>query len=225
MKRIVFLLFVLFFISNVWGIRINEIEINPIDGSAGKEWIELYNEGEDLDISEWEIYDGITKPKKIYTIPPGTIIKEKDYYVIELSKAVLNNNGDFVILYNAGGEEIDRSEMLKETSWDSKTWQLCGNWKFIEATKNKENNCDNGEDKKENKEYDNLKNEEIKEYKKEEIKTTKSVINLTPKDIKTNENISNSNKTKYAKYGLVIFCILLLVLFVLKFTKQNDKLE
>jgi len=64
-----------------------------------------------------------------------TTLKEEEYYVAELSKTVLNNNGDFVILYDSDGGEIDKIEMLKETSWGSKTWQLCDNWEFKEATK------------------------------------------------------------------------------------------
>jgi len=51
---------------------------------------------------------------------------------------------------------------------------------------------------------------------------TAEVIKLTPtgKDIKTNSDKENS-VSRYAFYGLVTFCILLLVLFVLKIKKEK----
>jgi competence ComEA-like helix-hairpin-helix protein len=53
---------------------------------------------------------------------------------------------------------------------------------------------------------------------KEEIIEEKPIletIKLTPQTIKTEQN-NNSNKTKYAMYGFVGFCVLIAVLFLLR---------
>jgi competence ComEA-like helix-hairpin-helix protein len=53
------------------------------------------------------------------------------------------------------------------------------------------------------------------------IKT--SIIKLTPKTIKSEENIETSNKNNYAIYGFVVFCILLISLFLLKRKKFKNE--
>ena len=53
------------------------------------------------------------------------------------------------------------------------------------------------------------------------VSLTPEVISLTPKDIKSEENIESLDKTDYAKYGFIGFCILIGVLLVLKNRKRN----
>tara|TARA_B100000315_G_scaffold209652_1_gene205525 strand:- start:694 stop:1260 length:567 start_codon:yes stop_codon:yes gene_type:complete len=55
------------------------------------------------------------------------------------------------------------------------------------------------------------------------INIENSVIKLTPKTIKSEENIETSNKNNYAIYGFVIFCILLIFLFLLKRKKFKNE--
>ena len=57
----------------------------------------------------------------------------------------------------------------------------------------------------------------------EEIKTI-TLSPLSPKDIKSESNKEQMDKNKFATYGLIIFCILLIVLFVFKKIK-NEKTE
>lgn len=46
-------------------------------------------------------------------------------------------------------------------------------------------------------------------------------INLNPKVIKTEDDNENLSKSNYAIYGLVFFCVLLVVLFILRKNKYN----
>jgi hypothetical protein len=146
MKRAIEILLFVLLISMASAIKINEVEMNPVDGKEGIEWVELYNDGGEVDISLWELYDGMIGPKKIFMIPSGIILAEGEYYVAELSKTVLNNDGDFVTLYNLNEEKVDEIKMIKETSWGSKTWQLCDNFILNEATKGLENDCSGEEE-------------------------------------------------------------------------------
>lgn len=50
-------------------------------------------------------------------------------------------------------------------------------------------------------------------------------IKLNAKTIKTEENNEKIDKSKYASYGLVAFCILLIVLFIIKARKNKNEFE
>lgn len=137
---------VLFLLTTISAITINEVEINPSGGSSGKEWVEFYNDNEnDLDSSGWEVWEGVSGtsgPKKILVVDNGTVIPKNSFYTIELNGSKLNNGGDFVILYDSSKTKIDETETLKDTTSGIETWQLCeGEWKFLEATKDSENVC------------------------------------------------------------------------------------
>ncbi len=228
MKRLILICAIVLLVSNISAIRINEIEMNPEDGGEGKEWIEIYNDEEEImDLSGWEVWDGLKTPTKRQIISNETIIEKGDFYVIELKSAVLNNGGDFVILYNSEGNEIDRTETLKDSSWSFETWQWCGSWEFLEATKRENNKCETEEEEKEA-EANKTENEtEISEESIFEItedeetgtakqSTTAEVIKLTPKNIKSNKDNQILDNSDYAKYGFAVFCVLLGLLFLLR---------
>ncbi len=241
MKLTILPIIILILLSTISSIQITEVEINPSDGKNGNEWIELYNENENsIDISGWMIYDGLTKETKRLTIPDSTSIDGKDYYIIKFSNAILNNGGDYVILYNADGNEIDRTETLKEKSSGEETWQLCdGEWTFKTQTKNSKN-CieenDNKENEKENEEEqggnEEIK-EEIKPNKTEEQKTNADNLQKTPpetislnaENIKGSEPSSNSfSESPLAYLSLSVFCVLLGTLFFVR-KKQKEEIQ
>ncbi|MBU0894456.1 MAG: lamin tail domain-containing protein [Nanoarchaeota archaeon] len=206
MKRITLsLIFFLLLSVNISAIRINEIELNPLEGKEGIEWVELYNEGsENVDISGWEIYDGLVSEKKRFTIADGTIINSENYYIIEFDNPILNNGGDYVIVYDSSRNKIDQTETRKETSSGSETWQYCDSgWVFSKATKNSENDCVEEQEQKnqsqnnqtntsQNPPYDNssiTESEEIKEKSKETTNNEQEIQNLA-----SNQQIPKSNK-------------------------------
>ena len=246
-KEILLLMIAIVLISGVSAIRINEVEMNPIGGSSGNEWIELYNDkNTEVDISGWEVWEGLSKPKKIFTIPNETIIQKDDFYVIELDNArTLNNAGDFVTLYDLNSNKIDETETLKDEKNNDKTNQYCnGVWEFLESTKNSENNCS-----KETDTYKESTTQTIEETtksettsnKKEDSSSEKEVtyeplaeeipssikletITLNPKVIKTENNNEEIGKS-YAFYGFVAFSIFLGVLFIIRKNRYKNEFK
>lgn len=222
-----------FLLSGVSALRINEVEINPL---SGNEWVELYNDGSsDINLSELQIWEGVygsSGPRKIKIHLEG-IISEGQYYVIDLnSSSILNNDGDFILLKNLNNETIDEIPKLKELSpATSKTWQLCSSeWKFLEATKGAINSCpiqtptetqNNSEQINQSVINETITPNTITQTSSPPIledKVVKQTQELTPINLSKNIKTQNGNEgnKKYAIYGFIGFCILLTILFVLK---------
>lgn len=78
------------------------------------EWVELYNNSDfAFDLSGWYIKDNLeSDTNKIMisasnTIPAGTVIGAKSWLVVYMNKAVFNNDGDTVKLFNPNNELVD----------------------------------------------------------------------------------------------------------------------
>jgi hypothetical protein len=221
-KYFIAIILFLIILETISSIRINEIEINPVDGKLGKEWVEIYNdENEDIDISGWSIYDGMASEKKRYTFPDGTVLEKEDYLTVDFNSMVLNNGGDFVILKDKNGEEIDRTPELKEEKPTENTWQYCESegWVFVTETKDKKNNCNTSEEKQD-KNNSNININANEEDKITEQPITFQTINLEAKTIKSTQNNKGLSKD-YSIYGIIGFCILILLLFVLRKQKYR----
>ena len=94
------------------------------------EWVELYNNSDyDFDLAGWYIKDSLdTDTNKIMitaanTYPAGTVINAKSWLVVYMNKAVLNNTGDTVKLF-------DNTERLV----DSYTYTTTSDYCNIEPT-------------------------------------------------------------------------------------------
>lgn len=73
--------------------------------------------------------------------------------------------------------------------------------------------------------YKFVPDSEKQELVEQEKETEAIVLNkITPKSIKSEENIKDLDKNKFAIYGLIMLCILLGFLFLLK-KKENEKSE
>jgi len=130
-------------------IVINEFESNPKEGN---EWVELYNPGSsDVDISGFNLFDGLVSPSLKYTVPQGVVLSNNGYYVFNVSG--LNNGGEFLTLYDASNYLIDETPTLIDSvsGGDVKTWQRkpngvdsdeVSNWNFQINTKNMNNDVD-----------------------------------------------------------------------------------
>ena len=83
------------------------------------------------------------------------------------------------------------------------------------------------ENKKEDKEIETEERKnETREENKEEINTTKKPKNINPKNINTEKNKDNKEtKPSCAVYVLVGFCVLLVILFILKPKTKKYKTE
>lgn len=82
-------------------IYINEFVSDPKSGE--KEWVELYNDGEEKDISGWVLYDNTGKKEEL----DGEIDK---FLVVENKKFTLNNSGDVIVLEDESGDQKDKIE-------------------------------------------------------------------------------------------------------------------
>ena len=84
---------------------ISEVLYNPNGTDSGKEFIELYNNGEtDQEISNWTIESAGTQFSTLLTLPVGTVLASKRHYLI--AGSLLEGTKDLTIdfaLQNGGG--------------------------------------------------------------------------------------------------------------------------
>ncbi|MCW3129272.1 MAG: phospholipase D-like domain-containing protein [Methanophagales archaeon] len=123
---------------------INEFEQNPPGVDAGNEWVELYNPtSNEVNISGWVLSSQYRGGKDI-TIPGGTVIHPKGYWIYTHDKGWLRNENELIILKDSEGKEIDQTPLLRDTKNDSRSWQRYPNgidtdsdsdWKFQASTK------------------------------------------------------------------------------------------
>lgn len=128
MKHKLFLLFVFSFLTAALAtpasaaVIISELYPAPPTGSGQPEWIELANTSdEDIDISDWEVWDQLASPGHLHTFPAETSFPAKSFLLIELQIHKLNNGGDGVILIDAEGNTTD--EFWYSSSEHGKSWQ------------------------------------------------------------------------------------------------------
>jgi len=119
---------------------INEFDSNP---PIGPQWVELYNPTDfAYSISLWKITTrsvGIT-----YTIPVGSSISGKGYFVVEFPFPIIDPVGDVIYLLDNNALQIDRTPSLAKTIIDNTAWARVPNgidtdstldWKQQAATK------------------------------------------------------------------------------------------
>jgi len=225
--------------SFVFGLRINEVELNPAGKDTGNEWIELYSE------DEINLEDYILKNNDGDEIRLSG--KFSGYKVVMFEKQWLDNSDEKVFLIK-GEETIDETDLFKDSSNNDKTWQYCnGKWEFKDSTQRKDNGCENTDEmdgEKENK-AENIDEEEAEEGKEGEEKNESEKIEENKREkienesekegdegeekiIKLNElgNIKSwgskeyKSKAEYIKeygiYGFALFCIFVIVLLIIK---------
>ena len=78
--------------NNVFtGIVINEVLYNPAGSDSGHEWVELYNKtNQVVDVSDWVLEGGTSSFGTKATIPTGTVIQARGYYLIGEDEVVLD---------------------------------------------------------------------------------------------------------------------------------------
>lgn len=95
-------------------IRINELMAAP---SSGKEWVELYNAGDQaIDLHGWQLDDAIAGANPILL---EMIIQPTSWLVISMTN-VYNNTGDEARLFDATGQLIDAFSY--STTISNRTW-------------------------------------------------------------------------------------------------------
>jgi len=124
MKRIwIFLIEILFFlliIISSLAIKINEVMYNPPGEDNNKEWIEIYSDDEEVDLTNWTIGDNSSNDTLVllkYENSNYILIVEEgfDFYPINakiysVGAAIgngLGNSGDTIYLYDPNGTLVD----------------------------------------------------------------------------------------------------------------------
>ncbi|MCG8410766.1 MAG: lamin tail domain-containing protein [Bacteroidales bacterium] len=125
--------------------------INEIQGDGDPDYIELYNgTSADIDLSGYKLHD--SKPEEAYTIPNGTVISAKGFYVLDCSGAgatetlfKISSKGEDIFLKDASDNVVDK---LLKTNWPEGHTALVGrvndgaeNWTVLStASKGTTNN-------------------------------------------------------------------------------------
>jgi len=99
-------------------VMINEFDPNP---AVGQQWIELFNPTDfTVSISLWKITTRSTG--FTITIPGGTSIVGKGYYVLDFPFPVMDPVGDSIFLLDNSGLQIARTPTLSKEVPDNKAW-------------------------------------------------------------------------------------------------------
>lgn len=135
-------------ISASASVVLNEMELNPPEG--GVDWVEIYNpDNESVDISGWtaKITDG-SWVGQFPAVPAGTILTGKGFYVFNGQSTWNHNDGGYAILYNAAGEEVDKTANRQDSLDNDFTYgrhpdgydtNNDGDWGLGSATKGQSN--------------------------------------------------------------------------------------
>ena len=99
-------------------IFINEVEINPSGADSGNEFIELFNTGSQVNVTNWYFQD---KNGNNYTLP-SDVIENDNFYVLN-NISGLEDLNQKIILYNQFGTLKDQTILLNDSDDDSNTWQ------------------------------------------------------------------------------------------------------
>ena len=111
----------------------NEINYHSSDEVDVGDWVELYNNGSEQDLTDWVFKDD--KDDHIFTFPLGTILGTNEYLVLtrDADKFTtrfptvnnfignfdfgLSSNGEFIRLYDSNGTLVDSVFYLPDSPW------------------------------------------------------------------------------------------------------------
>ncbi len=126
---------------------INEVEISPPGNSSM--WVELYNTGDQaVDIGNWKIAIIATPWVGPITVPNGTEILPKKFYVAEGDPKWIAVDSASVLLTDSQGNEVNETPQLTDTSQndftqsrieDGRNTGTRGDWAWTRATKGRSN--------------------------------------------------------------------------------------
>ncbi|MEM1119019.1 MAG: CotH kinase family protein [Bacteroidota bacterium] len=111
----------------------NEINYNSPQGVDIGDWVELYNNGSEQDLTDWVFKD--SDDAHIFTFPVGTILGENEYLVLtrdnerftsrfpEVTNKIgdfdfgLSSDGEFIRLYDNANNLVDSVFYLPDNGW------------------------------------------------------------------------------------------------------------
>jgi len=126
----------------LYGVVINEFELNPPGPDNDNEWVELYNSTlSSVDLTGYRIVPS-SNPSKNYVIKDVTL-SPGGRVVITFPGQFLNNSREIITLYDTDGMEVDCTPMKSDSKNDDFTWQretdASTTWVFKKGTKDADN--------------------------------------------------------------------------------------
>jgi|TARA_Y100000310_G_scaffold295166_1_gene326242 hypothetical protein len=186
---------------------------NVPGADSGREWIEIYNSGNSIDISDWKFFEAGSNHKfKNYT--DNLILEEKEYAIIvdnpelflndtnfegkiiDSSWQSLSNSGEPLVLKTSKNGTIVVNityQSISEADGEGESLQLINNsWQACEPTPGKENFCQEPEEIPEQNETEIILEVEEPEL-TEQIAPTQTEFNLKEEietlELEENESI------------------------------------
>ena len=218
---LVVFLFIMILTSNVYALRLNEIESNPEGKDQGAELVELYSE-DHVSLDGYYLENGDGGKFNLSGSFSG-------FFIVTFPGLWLDNSNETIYL-KKDGEIIDETSSFSDNKVE-KTYGFCkDSWEFIESTKNEENPCGGQEENKENEEIPkSINNEDKNSELKINEEITENLQNISynpPKKITLGSDTSYEleefevTKTYKTRLGVIYFfvgfSILLVVLIALK---------
>ena len=133
--------------TSLGDVLINEVEFSPSDN--GSMWVELYNTGDQaVDIGNWKVSIISTPWVGPITVPNGTEILPKKFYVAEGDPKWIAVDNATVRLTDAQGKKVNETPLLTDTSHndftqsrieDGRNTDTRSDWAWTRATKGRSN--------------------------------------------------------------------------------------
>lgn len=123
-------------LASASSLQISEVELNPAGSDTGAEWVEIYSE-ESVNLGDFALVVRAGTSTKEYPLEGDC----EGYCVIQKQSQWLVNSDQTVRLIT-GGEIIDQTDSLEDSSNDDQTWNFCdGSWEQAPASKGESNGC------------------------------------------------------------------------------------
>ena len=127
------------------GLVINEFEQNPEGDDRNREWVEIYNASSSAVCLAGFTLSAGSNPKTKNVLIGEETLAPRCRTVINLPGAFLNNEGtsklrggDYLVLKDRDGEEVDKTPKKSDTANDGRTWQRIADgafeWVFEQGT-------------------------------------------------------------------------------------------
>jgi hypothetical protein len=126
----------------VYGVVINEFELNPPGDDKDNEWVELYNSTVmSVDLEGYRLVP-LSNPKKEHVIH-GATLGPGGRMTITFAGQFLNNTKESITLYDPDGNAVDSVPMKTDSRNDDFTWQrdtdASAKWVLKKGTKEADN--------------------------------------------------------------------------------------
>jgi hypothetical protein len=126
----------------IYGVVINEFELNPPGEDRDNEWVELYNSTlYSVDLEGYRLVPS-SNPKKVHVIQ-GATLGPGERMTITFAGQFLNNTRESITLYDPDGNEVDSTPVKNDTRNDDFTWQretdASAKWVLKKGTKDADN--------------------------------------------------------------------------------------